>query len=662
VGNGSTPMTLMVLVDDVPLAQAVAALGAASVVDVLSFSGAGGLASALADALGARIRDVLPARDIMREAVPIAREKFVRFTAAWSTQRIAFGRDFRDAFRSDGRSAWWFTDLSQKNPATRPTFANLCELEGLRAVLARRTYERVIVACTNRDQRIVLLRACQLVNVPATALPRHGGSSGRGFLALLFGRAKRWALDGAATILARRYQLPATVSVEGHRRAIAFHTWFPSQWRQWRRQFRDRYYVDLPDLIRMRLGWQPFYACVLPAPSLRQLKSNVAAAVRQVVHTPNEFLFLERWTSLSDVCRIYGDLRPAIRYWWLETCDSTFRRSFSWDGIDIFPLARHDLRASMVRDLPYYELLSRRVHRMVAASQPSDLVTILETYAYGRAVVSGVRSANRGTRVIGFQHSAVNANQLTYRFIPEELADLPLPDVFFLFGTDGQRMLRESGVPDDRLVVTGARRFDELVVFRRRRREDYAALRRRWCADDRTKIVLVATNIWSDISSLLLKICIAALADRPETIVLVKPHPLHRTVEDDLRAAEGARARFVVVDNDLNELQASSDVYISAFSTSDAEAVAIGCPVVHVALSIFDLTPTMDVPGIAIDVTTSRELREAVDHLIDREIPTLRTDEFIERVFYQLDGRSGDRTLAAFATLPPTVSGRLRQL
>jgi surface carbohydrate biosynthesis protein (TIGR04326 family) len=648
-------MTLVVLVDCVPVEQALAAAGVDTApIDVLAFSGAGELASELVTALGARIRDVLSTRDIMREAVPIAREKFVRFTAEWSARPSAFGRDFRDAFRRDGRSAWWFTDLSQKNAGTRPTFSRLCELEALRLVLARRSYRRAVVVGRDRDQGRVLAQACACANVTAAVRPRPTMTDGDGFLKLWLGRAKRLALDVAATLLARRHRLPAAVGVDAGRRSLAFCTSFPSQWRPWNGVLRDRYYVDLPDVIQQKTPWQAFYACEVPAPSLRALRSNASAAARFALNEPDALTFLERWSSVWDVCRIYADVRSALKYWWLESFDRRFRQSFTWDGIDIFPLVRHDLRASLVRDLPYFELLAHRVRHMISHVRPSDLVVMLETFPHGRAVIWGARRANAGVRIVGFQHSVASANQLMYRFMPAELPDMPLPDVFLLYGANAMRMLRASGVPERRLVVTGARRFDSLIECRRRRRDEFAELRRPWSAGDRTRIVLVATNFWAEMSRKLVRMCVQALADRPDTLVIVKPHPNHRVTEEEVRLPAGARARVVVVDSDLNELQAAADVMVGAIGTSDAEALAIGCPVVRVALTHFDLSPTSDQPGASSEVATADELREAVERVLVGGVAADQVDGLVESAFFRLDGLAGERVLAALAALDPS--------
>lgn len=638
--------TLVVIADPVPLDAAVRAIPPSGDVHLLAVGRAIPLAADLRRAIGPRLH-ALSAVDLMRDAVPVARAKFVRFAAEWPARPAVFGGDFLQAFLRDGCPAWWFTDLSQKNAGTRPTFARLCELEALRIVLARATYERAILVVDDRDHANVLAQACAQARVPAATAWRPATVDGESVPRLLLGRVKRWWLDACATRLARRHALPATVDVDPSRRLIAFHTWFPSQWRSWRGASRDRYFVDVPDLLRRSAAAQPFYACVIPAPEAAALRSGVRAAATRAREEPNAFVFLERWSSVRDVCRLYADVRPALKDRWLQAVDRRFRRSFDWDGIDVFPLARHDLAASLVRDLPYYELLALRLRRMVAGLRPADVVTPLETYAYGRAVAWGVHAAHAGARVVGYQHSPVNANQLMYAFTPGEAARMPLPDVWLLHGGDARRMLRQSGIADERLIVTGAPRFDDLTEFRRRRSEHASALRRQWNVGAGTRLVVVAGVIWPEITRALLQTCMQALADRPDTLVLIKPHPLHAVTENDLREAAGSRARFAVTTEDLNVLQAAADVMVGAFGTSDAEAIAIGCPVVRVLLTNFDLSPTSDEPGATVEVAGPDELRRAIDAVLAGAAPPPRTAEFIERVFFRLDGRSAERVVAA---------------
>jgi surface carbohydrate biosynthesis protein (TIGR04326 family) len=636
-------------------------------VDLLAFADAVPTLPACRRILGARIRQELDTRALLQVAVPRARERFVRFAAEWPDRAFAFGRRFREAFASGGCSSFWFTELSQKNAGTRPTFGRLCQLEALRLALAAGDYTGAIVISRDRDTADVLARSCLAHSVHATTAD-EGARGGDGFTRLFLGRLKRLWLDACVTIAACVARLPAGEPTRPGERRIAFHTWFPTQWTMWRGQFRDRYFVDLPDAIASKTLWRPLYACLLPAESWRQIRTGINAARRQTASEPGRYVFVERFARLRDVCRVYLDLRAALKYWWLERFDAQFRRSFDWDGVDVFPWLRHDLRVTLIRDLPFLELLAQRIAGLVRHVNPTDLVTILETYGYGRAVAWGVHSSGAPTRLVGYQHSVVNANQLVYRFSLSETGDgrapfidhVPLPDEFLVHGEHARGMLQRSGIPDRRIAVCGGPRFDDLVEFRLKRREAFAELRREVGVRGSERLILIATVIWPSLTTRLIEACGDALRDFSDALVVIKPHPLHRRIDAEVAAAipSTASRRVVIAHDALNRLQAAADVMIGTYATSDIEAIAIGCPVIRFQSTDFDLSPSSDEPGATLDAWSADEMRLALRRVLIEGYQPPAAADLIERVFYNLDGRSVDRVIAAmdrFDPLPAAV-------
>jgi surface carbohydrate biosynthesis protein (TIGR04326 family) len=454
--------------------------------------------------------------------------------------------------------------------------------------------------------------------------------------------------------MARR--LPDGRDVPADERRIAFLTWFPTQWTEWRGVMRDRHYVDLPEAIAKRGNRRPFYACLLPAGSWRHLAGGVRAAAREIAaHEPGAMIFVERFARVRDVLRRYLDLRAALTYWWLERFDAAFRRSFDWDGVDVFPLLRHDLRVSFVRDLPFLELLALRVRNLVRHLQPADLVTTLETYGYGRAVAWGAHTSGLPVRVIGFQHSAVNSNQLVYRFSPAEVGNsppyvdhMPLPDEYVAYGEHARSMLERSGVSGDRIFICGGPRFDDLTQFRRQRCERFDESRSAFGIAPAERMVLVATVIWPGLTARLLEWCGMAVSRIPGLAIVVKPHPLHKHIEREIVAAFSAvSGRVIVSHGNLNALQAAADVMIGTAGTTDIEAIAIGCPVIRVHTADFDFSPSSDEPGATLDVTSAEELKAAVARVLAGAWRPENTDVLVEKAFYKLDGREIDRVIAA---------------
>ncbi len=280
-----------------------------------------------------------------------------------------------------------------------------------------------------------------------------------------------------------------------------------------------------------------------------------------------------------------------------------------------------DLLRSLAVDLPTYQLLGEQARGFVTAQRPTHLVTILETYCYGRAVTRGTRLAGQGTKVVGLQHSPANRNQLFYRYMPTEVTGpdpVPLPDLFLLHGQLVEQQLREAGVEAARLRVVGAPRYLPLLDYRRLRGERRRAIGESPRAGEAPegRMILLAGVIWADETARILRWAFAAMAGLQETgaTLVIKPHPMNRglenLVEELTRRYPGIRC--VLTDERLDALQTRADVMITGNSTSDVDAVAIGCPVIK--LSTFDISssPTDEFPDCVTEVRSPAELQAAL--------------------------------------------------
>ncbi len=660
--------TLCVLADRFTEAELrrLGALLAGRELSLLAFSRAGTSRDSLRRLYGASIRSEADTSRLMDEAVPRARERFTRFCAEWPTRPLIGGKGFKELFVREGLSLWWLCELSQKNTEARPTFGYLCELEALRSALASGGYSEVVLLVKNPDLIQVFRGLCRTMGARTVTRRWYQQRGAGGLVALLIGRVKWYVHDAASSIAARR--LPRRPQGGGRPAAeetagagtIAFYTWYPAQWAQWRGALRDRYYVHLPEVLGERGGWTPVYACSVPSSGPRDLLRNWRRIAKEEDGTEAGTRdFLERYTTPWRVTQLYSAVGPALRYLWLEWFTPSFKASFRYEDVNIFPIARHDVRGSMIRDLPRDLLLAERVRQFVRAARPDWLVTILELYVTGRAITWGVRRAGIGTQVIGFQHSPVNPNQLFYRYRPEELgADhhdgaalarltMPIPDLFVLHGLDAKRMLEASGVPSARLRLCGSPRFDDLPGYREERLARRDALRARLGAPSGMRLVLVAGVVWPGATEDLLRLCGEAAAGRQDVMLIVKAHPLCRVSERRIAALVGARGsvRWMCSEEPLNLLQAAAEAMVTGNSTSDVEAIAIGCPVIRVRLGDVDSSPASEVPGTALTVRTAGELAEALRRVFTGEFKAEGWPGLVEDVFYRLDGQATQRFL-----------------
>lgn len=597
----------------------------------------------------------------LQQAVPVARDKFKNFAAQWPVRFRKNGKNFKELFVYEQRlSLWWLTELSLKNHEARPTFGYLVKLEALRLVLAESLYDQIMLLVRNPDLRDVLAQLCQARGVNVVQVKLSPGWNPDNLLRLMAGRLKNFLMDFAVTLLA---QVVYLVSNYRHTQplagtVVAFHTWYPLEWLDWHGQFLDRYYVDLPEFLEKRERWKTIYIGAVRPMTLKNLRKVAPIVFTEKRNLGNvQALFLERFISLFRLCLIYLDLWPTLRYLWLERCDPSFRASFSYDKeVNIFPIARYDLRVSFVNSIAPLLVQAHRVRNFVKEMRPHTLVTYLELYCYGRAVIYGARTASVGVQIIGYQHSRITRNQLHYSYVPGEIvaspdapddtvANMPIPDVFLLHGSHARRVLLAGGFPEERLRVCGCPRFDDLPELRRWREAYQGRIRRELGAPDDKKLIVIATAYWVSDTQQLVAFTFDATAGRDDVWLLFKPHPNYREIREVVhREAERTQQKnFALTFKNVHLLAAAADVMLTVNSTSGAEALAVGCPVINVRLTDVDLSPFVEATDAVPEVHNAAELRQALDGILNHPVDPARVMEVIEGVFYKLDGQAKQR-------------------
>ena len=246
---------------------------------------------------------------LMRRAVPAGARAIHPVQRELAAAADWFGRSFRREFASGHCSLWWFTELSQKNPGTRPTFARLCQLEALRFALDAAAYDDVVLVSRDRDH---VRRARASLPSPRRAgrraAARPTGGSG------LYAAAARTPQAGGNRHGGRRSRPMAPLPIvprdqdsaragshftRGIRRSGVPGAACSGTATTWTSSIA---HAGTPP-------WHAYYVCTLPAPTLRTLRSNLARAVEAARSSPGEYCFLERACSMRDVFRIYSDLR-----------------------------------------------------------------------------------------------------------------------------------------------------------------------------------------------------------------------------------------------------------------------------------------------------------------------------------------------------------------
>jgi len=623
----------------------------------------GGLGRVLASRLEQAFHDRLTEIDplpYLEHVSNTVRKDLVRFVSEWP-DRVLAGCSFKARFAREGLSLWWLTALAEKNNEDRPTFDLLCDIELVRLILDKESVtplDQAFIVTDSTDfyavcRRLFLSRGVRVLGLrPSCVIDPEG------IPALLARRLRRFVSWSARVAAARwwsgrRREIPRTPP------AVAFYTWYPSQWVRQGCVSLDRYYVDLPDYLTTRYGLPVVYAASGQGVPFRQHLQVLRESARGTVE-PHHIEWLEPYLRFSDVARAYwGSLAP-LRYLWLEMMNQEFRDSFSWDGLSRFELLRRDLRVSFLERIPDYLLLAKQIESFAWVRRPRVLVTYLELYCHGRAVIYGAKRGYQDVITVGYQHSAITRNKLFYSFEPHELVkagashpdfvtNLPTPDRFAITGSFGRRVLAAGGYPPEKLWVIGSPRFDGL---REGGGRSVAAVKRRrelGIEPDRF-VVLITGNIFRDSTRHLLEQSLLALRAKPECFALFKLHPFNRIDATAWirRLTETYRYKsYTITELDVHFLLEVSAVLISTNSTTAAEAVAARVPVINLRAGYLDLSPLVEGGEVAWEAQNHEEISAALDEIIRRSGRFGRImanrEAFIEGMFFRLDGAARER-------------------
>lgn len=536
-----------------------------------------------------------------------AREQYVNAVATWPDVPLRGGQTLKTLLRSGGVSHWWLLEPSQRNPESSPVFSGLCLALTLQAQLQTGSYGAVYLLHGDAALVDVLGDVCRRCSVmwSRVGVQRRGPTT----LQLLWQR-----LRSGVGIAIKKWLAHQVTTAKPAPGAVAFHTWFPSLWIGSGASARDRVFADVPEELAGR-SVPVRFACTFGG--VNPTRASLAAARSRIDALPPQrrgqmvwvescstwwsllrrFLDVSAWRRISEALRSEPSLTDHLRL---------------PSGVNLAPLLVAELRYALAVQLPVMLVTADQMMAFVRAYRPSALVLILETYCYGRAVMTGARHADPSLPLIAVQHSPANASQMFYRFQPHEIVGtdaVPLPDLFLLHSKIVQRQLVQAGVPKLACRMVGLPRFSSLAAHRERRIADQPMLRAQLGLPASGRVVLVVLSIFADENVRLLE-CAFAAAQLTASQLLVKPHPIAPSIDDALRSVSSSTPAVVwrATQDQLQSLFAAVDLAVIGNSSSDVEAIAIGCPVVRLTLTAFDLSPTADFPGVVPHVSRSEDL------------------------------------------------------
>lgn len=585
-----------------------------------------------------------------------AREKFSKLVAEIPLAFKVNGKNLKEAVSFENRlSLWWLNDLSSKRSDLYPTFTRVCQLEIIQNIAHEYAISTIRLFTEDCDFWDILYNFCQQAGINLKS-SRPKGKLHSFFLEILniiriVSSTIEWFLrTGVQTFLAKLLTDSNPQGTKESTRVCAFHTHYPGLWKGASAN-RDEKYAGVPITLEETTNVASIYALTFSTDGRHQSVS-IGDYYRYCrwLQTKNETLN-ECRAHLVDADIKWRDFIRAIRYisvvWrylHLEV-NSNFKKLWVYDGVNIFPLIRRELRFAMDRT-PRYLLHLLRIRRFVEKIKPKYFVTHLFEFCYGRATIYAVKTALETTKVIGVQHGPISRRKLIYYYYPGELLpypddtddfihNIPIPDRVILEGEGAKERLVEAGYPIDRLVVAGAPRLGQLlqVPLRRKMRCDKI---------DSSKRVLVVFGQHDGIA--ILSACIPAMINLKDYHFIYKLHPRSPSpTQGDIKSLlsnKGFLSTYEVATDSVYNYLCDADLVLATYSSVGVEALARGIPTLCLLLPNFvNTSPILDlVFSKKLMVGGGRDLEFALRRILDATAPIAIDQEYVEKhIFGKID-------------------------
>ena len=392
------------------------------------------------------------------------------------------------------------------------------------------------------------------------------------------------------------------------------------------------------------------------------------SATSQVLAQREQIILLERYLTITDVLAMLFDWRVSGKYLFYDLFDKRFKATFHYDGLNIYHLIRRELRESYVGPGIINCLFLLKAFERLARKRPmKHVISFLEFYPQALAVYAGVKRGNPEITTVAYQHAAVTRMKLWYCSGLSEIAPaqspgqwgidtMPSPDVFLCQGSMGEKVILESGYPQDRCFLTGSPRYDHLGGDTKPIIDEING-RASLGIPQGKKVILVSTLYSPGDTSYLVRMVAEACSGTDDWFVIFKPHPNYPGENAVVEASRHfSHNNWAVLTNPVQQLIRISDVAVTTYSTTADEAIALGCPVVMVqsdaSLSMSTLWEIEAAPAVG----DAKELKSCLETLFQHprsfDKYRKRWPELVEGTFYRLDGRAKERVTEVLLASP----------
>jgi len=545
----------------------------------------------------------------------------------------SYGRDyFRERFRHDPLSLWWWSELYLYHET--PLRLVIRDIEMLARLVEVRQPRRLVVLGPVRELDAAarhLVPRVQVIGELLPSPPSHVQTTRLHVSDLL-----KMIGTGLKSVFRRRPR-PSDGSPR------VFFLTHGSMWRGDREMYFDRILPAIEALASTSV-----VAFGPPSPFKQRGFVDSAKDMLEVGASNLPYVSSRRYFSAGMCWTLIGAFSESRRMWRTFAKEATPTHR----GVELGATARASFRDTFYRQHPWALRSYYEVRSALVSEKPDVLVLYAESSGLGRAAVSAAREL--GIPSFAIQHGIMYPHYYSHEHAPFELEGeaegraVPIPTTTAVYGSVARDLLVDRGSYDPgRIVITGSPKFDELV--KAAEGYDAEATRASLGLAASSRFVVLASR-WSAIGPVFREL-VDAVEQLDDVWLLVKPHQAEATApyEDVLHEVTPTRSRLLPASSHLLELLFASDGLVTVDSFASSEALVLGRRVLVVNLPS-NLDALVD-KGVAVGVRRGDSILAGLERLLFDEDAARAVEEkrrdYIQEFASGADGRSTERIVAA---------------
>lgn len=556
------------------------------------------------------------------------------FPAVIDRMRAPFLNYIRQVDNDLNPEVRWLSPITEQNTYVSKLFVDCCRLEYIREILVGGAQERDFIIIADDYSFLRSARKiCTEKGMESTIIGLHPilrDIAGLVFIPLYHTASFliRSLVHKYAAYTTRRYN--KTLDRDKHE-AIILHTWVDETCFGKDGVFRDRYFGRLIEWIEDK-GHRLYIV-----PLLHNVKRSVKDSYKWLRKEKHNFLIPYDYYKASDylkACRIMAALllTPCKGLIFLENNITDIVRR------EVLHNAGSSFVSSLYLSLP--KRLHRRGYRFKAA------IDVFEGMTPEKAWLMGIKKAFPNAFTIGYQHTVFSKNLLCYFVHGRHLPGSVLPDGIICTGPLIKRFLAEQGLPEERLIIGCALRYEYLS-------SNNIPLAAKGERESKKRLgILVALPLQPDGALEVISKLSNTVTNRRDMSFFVKPHPMMKQsfVSEAIEKAKWSD-NFEIVEGSMDKWLSNSAVLISSASATTLEAIIAGIPVVIVGSGCtLDLNPLdwFDME-YARPFINEEDIKNRLDELLamnDKELENLK--ELGKNILGQCFAPVSDESLKVF--------------